>query len=95
MPVNSGGSIAAELEPPVRPEGSFEGAEPAGRPPTPAAGCSVHPELEDRGPGAYGMLKIHKVPPAAPAQTGTECRYVLPRRALEELYDQLGDLLER
>ena len=91
----AGGSSAAGLQPPDLPEGSFAGAEPALRPPTPAEGCSVHPELESRGEGVFGMLKIHQVPPAAPAQTGTECRYVLPRRALEELHDQLGDLLKR
>ena len=51
--------------------------------------------MQFRDSALFGLLRIHQVPPAAPAQTGIECRYVVPREALEELYGQLRDLLER
>lgn len=93
MPAATNESNVVELQP-------FEPAEPASfqdetvsKAPTPAQGCSVHPKMQPAGGGVFGLLRIHGVPPAAPAQTGTECRYVLPRQALERLYSQLRDLL--
>ena len=93
-------SAASDASNPVQLQ-SLELAEPASiesilvsKPPTPAKGCSVHPEMLSRDGVAFGLLQIHDVPPAAPAQTGTECRYILPRPALEQLYAQLGDLLD-
>ena len=96
MPFIADSSGPAGLEP----FNPFENEAVAGpgqslRAPTPAKGCSVHAEMQSRDGALFGLLRIHQVPPAAPAQTGTECRYVLPREALEELYGQLRDLLER
>ena len=96
MPFIADSSGAARLEP----FNPFENDAVAGpgqslRAPTPAKGCSVHAEMQSREGALFGLLRIHQVPPAAPAQTGTECRFVLPREALEELYGQLRDLLER
>ena len=51
--------------------------------------------MQSRDGVQLGLLRIHDVPPAAPAQTATECRYVLPRPALEELHRQWGGLLKR
>ncbi|MDE0127684.1 MAG: hypothetical protein OXN97_24215 [Bryobacterales bacterium] len=68
---------------------------PLSRPPTPARGCSLHPDMESRDGVLPGVLRIHGIPPAAPAQTGTEFQCELPHRALAELHEQLRDLLER
>ena len=68
---------------------------PLHRPPTPAQRGSLHPKMVSRDGVLVGLLRSHGVPSAAPAQTGTECQYVLPRQALAELYDELRKLLER
>ena len=95
MPAVANASSPAGLEPFDLTEGASPGAGTASRRPTPAKGCSVHAEMQSRDGALFGLLRIHQVPPAALAQTGTECRYVVPREALEGLYGQLRDLLER
>ena len=93
MPAATNASNVVELEPlePVEPVSFQTGT--GSKAPTPAKDCSVHPKLQSGDGGAFGLLRIHGVPPAAPAQTGTECRYILPRQALEKLYSELADLL--
>ena len=96
MPESADAAGATGMEAVERPEerGPLRPGSPT-RPPTPARGCSLHPEMESRDGVLLGVLRIHGIPPAAPAQTGTECQYVLPHRALAELHGQLRDLLER
>ena len=93
MSAGTHASNVVELEPlePAEPVSFQAGTE--SKAPTPAKDCSVHPRLRSGDGGVFGLLRIHGVPPAAPAQTGTECRYIVPRQALEKLYSELRDLL--